>query len=143
MKRAAIAGLFAIASFAVHASCMSVASEATTIAEFRDSGSTANQTKAVLAQSNQYAPEDRQWESAITDKVYSSKVKPWNANSVALAVCDPQRGANDGLSDKDRETNYRNSFDRIQNIPGICTGDDCNHVVKIQRWDANTGAMLN
>jgi hypothetical protein len=41
------------------------------------------------------------------------------------------------------EANERYASKRIQSIPGICTGDDCNHVVKIQHWDARTGAMLN
>lgn len=31
---------------------------------------------------------------------------------------------------------------RIQNIPGVCVGDACNNVVKIQHWDSN-GNMTN
>ncbi|HDR8921243.1 TPA: hypothetical protein QDA90_003620 [Burkholderia vietnamiensis] len=34
-------------------------------------------------------------------------------------------------------------YEHIQSIPGVCVGDDCNRVVKIQRWDAHTGQMLN
>ncbi|MDW3684011.1 hypothetical protein RA280_20125 [Cupriavidus sp. CV2] len=187
---------------------MSVADHATTIAEFRDSGNTPSQTKAVLAQSNPYGRDDRQWESAITDRIYASKVKPWNAPALALTVCQPQQQAKDyndprnsigfdrvppkaqaaairrydeehgngpvvpmekcpysarsygggmyecvkstqqkaadeAQAEKSRETNYRDSFNRIESIPGVCTGEDCKRIIKIQRWDAKTGAMLN
>jgi hypothetical protein len=47
---------------------------------------------------------------------------------------------------QDREisaANERYASKRIQSIPGICTGDDCNRIYKIQRWDRRTGQMLN
>lgn len=141
MKRITVAVLLSAASIVAHSSCLSVADNAETIAQFRDSGNTPAQTKAVLASTNPSANDDRQYESAITDAIYQSKVKPWNASALALSVCDPKT-ASDGLSEKQRETNYRDSFNRIQSIPGVCTGEDCNHVVKIQRWDAN-GNMVN
>jgi hypothetical protein len=39
--------------------------------------------------------------------------------------------------------NERYASKRIQSIPGICVGDDCNRIYKIQHWDARTGQMLN
>ena len=39
--------------------------------------------------------------------------------------------------------NERYASKRIQSIPGVCTGDDCNRIYKIQRWDARTGQMIN
>lgn len=179
MKRTIIGTLLAVASFAAYASCQSVAGEADNIATMRDYGTTAAQMKAVLA-TNHPDKSDRQWESAITDKVYSTKVKPWNAIELANTVCQPNRqamiddqgglvvqnprcpngarklggglyecvktpeeiAANDAAAEKQREIAYRDSFNRIQSIPGICVGDACNHI-KIQKWDAKTGAMLN
>ncbi|WP_261534597.1 hypothetical protein [Burkholderia multivorans] len=34
-------------------------------------------------------------------------------------------------------------YERIESIPGICVGDDCKRIRKIQLWDARTGQMLN
>jgi Spy/CpxP family protein refolding chaperone len=41
------------------------------------------------------------------------------------------------------EANERYASKRIQSIPGICVGDDCNRIYKIQHWDARTGQMTN
>jgi hypothetical protein len=35
------------------------------------------------------------------------------------------------------------SLGQMESIPGICVGDDCHRIRKIQLWDARTGAMLN
>ncbi|KVO10272.1 hypothetical protein [Burkholderia ubonensis] len=34
-------------------------------------------------------------------------------------------------------------YERVDSIPGICVGDDCKRIRKIQLWDAHTGQMLN
>ncbi|MCA8013327.1 hypothetical protein LGM38_14845 [Burkholderia vietnamiensis] len=45
--------------------------------------------------------------------------------------------------EKRHAVDEKDSRNRVQSIPGVCVGDDCNRVVKIQRWDAHTGAMVN
>ncbi|MCA8266435.1 hypothetical protein [Burkholderia vietnamiensis] len=45
--------------------------------------------------------------------------------------------------EKRHAVDERDSYNRVQSIPGVCVGDDCNRVVKIQRWDAHTGQMVN
>ena len=58
-------------------------------------------------------------------------------------VKSPQEAAADqAAAEKQREINYKDSFNRMPNIPGICVGDDCSHIRKIQHWDAN-GDMTN
>jgi hypothetical protein len=144
MKRIIIVAVLAVASIEAHASCMSIAGEADNIATMRDYGTSAADMKAIWRKGGQYNEPDMRFENEIVDRIYSTKVKPWNATALANSVCNPQQTADDsGLSEKQRETNYRDTFNRIQSIPGICTGDDCKRVVKIQKWDANTGAMLN
>jgi hypothetical protein len=53
-----------------------------------------------------------------------------------------QVAADRSALEKRKEADYKDSFNRVQNIPGICVGSDCKNIRKIQHWDAN-GNMLN
>lgn len=53
-----------------------------------------------------------------------------------------QVAADEAAAEKQREISYKDSFNRMPNIPGICVGEACNHIRKIQHWDAQ-GDMTN
>ncbi|QIF07927.1 hypothetical protein G5A69_09835 [Ralstonia mannitolilytica] len=145
MNRTIIAVLFAIASIGARASCLSVASEADNIATMRDNGSSAKDLKAIYAADTPNSnTDDLRWQSTIIDAIYKNKVKPWNAIAFANSLCNPQQKtvADTPEAEKAREMRYRDSFNRMPNIPGICVGDECGHIRKIQHWDAN-GNMTN
>ncbi|MEX3933313.1 hypothetical protein AB4Y32_16170 [Paraburkholderia phymatum] len=50
--------------------------------------------------------------------------------------------ADEAKAEKQREINYRESKNRMPSIPGICVGDECSQIRKIQHWDAD-GQMTN
>ncbi|MFM0031183.1 hypothetical protein PQR70_33705 [Paraburkholderia madseniana] len=79
--------------------------------------------------------------------IVSNPKCPYGARTIGdgsyQCVRSPQEvAADEAKAEKQREINYRESFNKMPNIPGICVGDECNHIRKIQHWDAN-GNMTN
>lgn len=139
-----LAIVLAAMSASAHAGCMHVLDDApTTIAEFRDNGVKIANVRKIMADAYK-ADDERPYALAMVDAIYGSKVKPWDAQRLAAPICGPKAvtASNDGLSEDQRARNYRDSQNRMPNIPGVCVGEDCNHIRKIQRWDAN-GNMIN
>lgn len=145
MKSTIVAALCLAASLSAQASCENIAGEADNIATMRDNGSSAKDMKAIYSSDTPNSnTDDLRWQATIIDAIYKSNVKPWNAVAFARSLCNPQQKtvADTPDAEKAREMRYRDSFNKMPSIPGICVGDECSYIRKIQHWDAN-GNMTN
>lgn len=85
---------------------------------------------------------------STVDQAYHSKTKAWDADDYSDELCGrPSANANVSPADraqleKFKQASYESSFHRMPNIPGICVGEECSHIRKIQRWNAE-GKMIN
>lgn len=135
-------GIFAVAlSINANAVCMN-SDDVSLILGARDRG------ESVASIKRGFFPNADPETLSTVGQVYHSKTKAWDADDYSDELCG-RPNANANISPEDRaqlerlkQGSYESSFHRMPNIPGICVGEACNHIRKIQHWDAE-GDMTN